>query len=266
MIRAAWLTDLHLDFAEPEEVRGMVDRLERLQVDRVLISGDIGEAPNIELYLESLVAELRRPIAFVLGNHDFYRSSIRQVRERIAQLCRRTVGLDYLTQCEPLELTPDTALVGHDGWADARAGDYERSQVMLSDYRLIAELAGLTKPARRLMLQALGDEAARHIRRVLPAAAARYPHVVLLTHVPPLREACWHDGRISDDDWAPHFTCRAMGEAILEVMRDHPGTRLTVLCGHTHGAGETQPLDNVRILTGGAEYGRPRVTDVLELP
>ena len=266
MIRVAWLTDLHLDFAEPEQVRGIVDQLERLRVDQVLISGDTGEAPNVVPYLDSLDGELGRPIAFVLGNHDFYRSSIQRVRGQIAQLCSRTEGLNYLTQCEHLVLTPNTALVGHDGWADGRAGNYERSQVMLSDYALIAELAGLGKPARRMMLEALGDDAARHIRRVLPPAAAHFSHVVLVTHVPPLREACWHDGRVSDDDWAPHFTCQAMGDAILEIMRDHPDTQLTVLCGHTHGAGETRPLENVRILTGGAEYGRPRVTDVLELP
>jgi 3',5'-cyclic AMP phosphodiesterase CpdA len=266
MIRVAWLTDLHLDFAEPEQVRGIVDQLERLRVEQVLISGDIGEAPNVGLYLESLAVELGRPLAFVLGNHDFYRSSIHRVRGQIAELCSRIEGLNYLTQCEHLVLTPNTALVGHDGWADGRAGNYERSQVMLSDYVLIAELAGLGKAARRLMLEALGDDAARHIRRVLPPAAAHFSHVVLVTHVPPLREACWHDGRVSDDDWAPHFTCQAMGEAILEIMRDHPATQLTVLCGHTHGAGETRPLENVRILTGGAEYGRPRVTDMLELP
>ena len=72
---------------------------------------------------------------------------------------------------------------------------------------------------------------------------------MLLTHVPPVREACWHEGQLSDDQWAPHFTCLAVGEAILDVMAGHPDKRLTVLCGHTHGQGETQPLPNVQILT-----------------
>lgn len=48
-------------------------------------------------------------------------------------------------------------------------------------------------------------------------------------------------------------------------MPDYPDRQLTVLCGHTHGAGETRPLDNVLILTGGAEYGRPVVQRVFEL-
>ena len=135
---------------------------------------------------------------------------------------------------------------------------------MLSDYALIRELTLFDKFDRRLVLQSLGDEAAAHIRQVLPAALERWQSILLLTHVPPLREACWHDGHISDDDWAPHFTCQAVGDAILEIMRDHPQHELTVLCGHTHSPGEAQPLPNVAILTGGAMYGRPTVNRIFE--
>ena len=33
-----------------------------------------------------------------------------------------------------------TVLLGHDGWADARYGDFDHSSVTLNDSRLIAEL------------------------------------------------------------------------------------------------------------------------------
>jgi hypothetical protein len=171
----------------------------------------------------------------------------------------------YLTAlAEPVALTPGVALVGHDGWADARLGDYERSLVMMNDYKLIAELAAHGKRDRWPILQALGDEAAAHIRTVLPKALERYPHVLLATHIPPLREACWHEGRLSDDEWAPHFTCKAMGDAILEIMRDYPQQKLTVFCGHTHSPGQCRPLANVEILTGGAKYGLPAIQRILE--
>ena len=48
-------------------------------------------------------------------------------------------------------------------------------------------------------------------------------------------------------------------------MADHSDRSLTVLCGHTHGAGETQVLANLLAITGGAEYGRPRVQRVFEV-
>ncbi len=135
--------------------------------------------------------------------------------------------------------------------------DYERSLVMMNDYRLIAEFARMSKEDRWPLLIAEAEAAAAHIRRVLPPALERFPHVVLVTHVPPFRDACWHQGAISDDEWLPHFTSKAMGDALLAIMRDHPTRRLTVLCGHTHGRGEARPAENMLVLTGGAEYGSP---------
>jgi 3',5'-cyclic-AMP phosphodiesterase len=88
---------------------------------------------------------------------------------------------------------------------------------------------------------------------------------MLLTHVPPLRNACWHEGRVSNDEWAPHFTCQAMGEAILEIMSGRPDRQLTVLCGHTHSAGECRPLPNLVIYTGQAKYEEPEIQRVFEL-
>jgi predicted MPP superfamily phosphohydrolase len=40
---------------------------------------------------------------------------------------------------------------------------------------------------------------------------------------------------------------------------------MTVLCGHTHGAGFAQILTNLSVFTGGAEYGRPELQGVFNL-
>ena len=267
MFRLAWLTDLHLNFLPYARVDEFLGRVDALEPDAVLITGDISEALDLDNMLQHIDQRIDRPVYFVLGNHDFYHGSIREVRAFATRLCEGAAGrLTYLTAlAEPVELTPTAALVGHDGWADARLGDYERSLVMMNDYRLIAELAAHGKRDRWPILQALGDEAAEHVRTILLNALARYPHVLLATHVPPLREACWHEGRLSDDEWAPHFTCKAMGDAILEIMRDYPDRKLTVVCGHTHSPGQCRPLANVESLTGGAKYGSPAVQRILEL-
>lgn len=264
MIRIAWLTDIHLNFVKPHLIDDFLLQL-REAADIVLISGDIGEGRDVVAYLARIDEVLQRPVYFVLGNHDFYFGSIADVRRRVAKVCQDRPNLRYLTTSPPVQLAPAVGLVGHDGWADGRIGNYERSYVMMNDYKLIKELAGVGKRERWPLLKALGDAAAVHIRDVLPQALQAFPRVFLVTHVPPLREACWHEGKISDDEWAPHFTCQAMGDAILEVMHDHPENELTVLCGHTHGTGETQPLKNVRILTGGATYGQPEIKQVFEL-
>ena len=249
MKRIAWLTDIHLNFLLAEQVREFLLSVARLRADAVLVSGDIAEAYNICDYLEMMRELVGAPIYFVLGNHDYYHGSIAEVRQQVTQLCAERPGLTFLTAAGAVPLTPHVTLVGHDGWADARAGNFDRSLVQMMDYRLIADLTGLDKPSRRQMLEQLGDEAAAHIRQVLPDALARTRDVLLVTHVPPLRATCWYEGRISDDDWAPHFTCQALGEAALEIMAAHPDNRLTILCGHTHGQGECQPAPNVQIIS-----------------
>jgi hypothetical protein len=134
---------------------------------------------------------------------------------------------------------------------------------MLNDYRLIEELTGLDQATRLLKLNALGDEAADYLDRLLPDALARYRNVLTLLHVPPFKEACWHEGRISDVDWLPHFTCKAVGDLLRDAMQARPDCKMRVLCGHTHGAGEARILPNLYVKTGAAEYGRPSLQELM---
>jgi Icc protein len=270
MKRFAWLTDVHLDFLEAGRRRGFFDSLAAGSPEAILLGGDIAESPALEFHLSEMAESLRRPIYFVLGNHDFYRGSITETRRRVAALADRSPLLAYLPRCGVVELAPQTGLVGHGGWADARLGDFDHSEVLLNDYLLIEELSkfnrqgALDRQGLRRELGALGDQAAAHFAAVLPQAVKSYPRVVALTHVPPFREACWHAGRISNEDYLPHFSCRATGEVFRSVMQSHPDRGLLVLCGHTHGEGEARILPNLHVLTGGADYGRPAVERTFE--
>ncbi len=141
--------------------------------------------------------------------------------------------------------------------------------MILSDFLLIDELRHwrdrhtVDKPVLRTVLQKLGDDAAEHLRGVLPAAAAKYPQVIVATHVPPFREAAWHEGQTSGEDYLPFFSCKAVGDVLLEAARSHPDCQVLVLCGHTHGGGEVQVRPNLRVMTGPAEYGKPKIERVL---
>ncbi|HEX7448507.1 MAG TPA: metallophosphoesterase [Pirellulales bacterium] len=265
MTRVVWLTDLHLNFLKAAGIEAFLRMVADARPDVLLIGGDIGEAPDVVGRLRSIGERFACPIFFVLGNHDYYFGSIRRVRADVEELCREQPNLTFLTTAGVCELAPGVGLVGHDGWADARLGDYERSLVMMNDYRLIEELAGVGKRERWPLLREMGDAAAAHVEERLPQALQRYDRVFFLTHVPPLREACWYQGQISNDEWLPHFTCLAVGQTLLKIMRDYPQRRLTVLCGHTHSSGQTNPLPNLMVLTGAAEYGHPQVQQVFEI-
>ena len=132
MARVVWLTDIHLNFVESELVEQLLDEVHAAAPDAVLIGGDIGESQNVEKYLARFAARLACPVYFVLGNHDFYHSSVPIVRDAIEQFCERHATLCYLTRQEQvIELTPRVGLIGHDGWADARLGDYLGSDLSL---------------------------------------------------------------------------------------------------------------------------------------
>jgi Icc protein len=261
----AWLTDIHLNFLEPPEVAAFLDRVRATEAEAILLTGDVSDARDVVRRLDQMDAAIGRPIYFVLGNHDYYGGSIETVREQVRRLCRERSNLHYLTGAEPIELAAGVGLVGHDGWADARLGDYERSFVMMNDYKLIDELAGMTKVDRWPVLKALGDQAAVELRPALLDAVDRFRQVLVATHLPPLREACWHEGQISDDEWAPHFTCKAIGDLLMEIAPEHPDRQITVYCGHTHSPGICRPLPNLTIHTGGSEYGHPAIQHLIDV-
>ena len=256
-MRLAWATDIHLEFLTPKDLTSFCVTLAESKAEAFLLSGDISHARGLDTHLRILERILERPVYFVLGNHDFYHGSIAAVRDRMSRVTATSPYLRWLPATGAVPLGPETGLVGHDGWADGRLGDYAGSGVRLNDYRLIEDLTGLEPSARLIKLQSLGDEAANYFRQRLPEALARWRRIILLTHVPPFAEAAWRQGRISDSDWLPHLTCKAVGDVLLETMREHPAHEMLVLCGHTHSPGEAAILPNLRVVTGGARYGDP---------
>jgi hypothetical protein len=130
---------------------------------------------------------------------------------------------------------------------------------------LIRDLAGLAAPERKARLNALGDRAAAHLRVALARAAAGHSRVYCVTHVPPFREACVDEvGRVSEPR-LPFYTCKAVGDVILEAAGQHPGCQFTVLCGHTHDECDVRIRDNVRVVVKGAAYASWYTPHVLTL-
>jgi len=265
-MRLGWITDIHLNFVSRPKRLDFYAHLRREKLQGLLLGGDVGEADSVTTFLAEIADELRIPIYFVLGNHDFYHGTIAGVRARVAREASGSPWLHWLNTSGVIQLTADTALIGHDSWADGRLGDFVHSEVLLNDYLLIGELSGLDKHERYRKLNALGDESGDFIGNRLHEALAQFKNVIVLTHVPPFRESCWHEGKISNDEYLPHFACRAVGDRLATIMRAHPDNTMVVLCGHTHSSGVVRILDNLEVRTGGSEYGKPVLQEVLETP
>lgn len=238
-----------------------------------------------------LESKVKQSIYFVLGNHDYYLGSFNEVRSKILKLCNASERLCWLSDSGVVGITPETGLFGHDSWADGRLGNYESSDLLLNDYILIKDFNPLIKEAKNDMqylpggidniqllftsieakqsrltrMQALAEEAVLHLERHLPGALKKYKQVYFLTHVPPFREACWHRGKISDDNGLPHFSTKIVGDTLVHLMKRNPGRHLTVLCGHTHSKAEVRVLDNLTVFAAKADYGRPKILKILNI-
>lgn len=269
-MRLTWATDVHLNFVDAAHARNRFCAAIRQQSpDALLLGGDIAEAPSLVSWLSVLSDTLPGlPIYFVLGNHDYYHGEIAAVREAARSLTAGGGLLRWLPETGPVPLGGGAVLVGHGGWGDGRHGDFLATPIRLNDHRLIAELSGLPRPTLLQRIRALGAEAADHLQADITAAIrGGATRLVVLTHVPPFVEACWHEGATPEpgSPWVPDFTCGATGAVLRTLAESHPGVDFLVLCGHTHGAGTTAIRDNLRVRTGAADYGSPGIAGTVDL-
>lgn len=260
-----WTTDLHLNFLNNEDLNFFIKKIQNESPNILLIGGDTGEAKSVCSYLQKIEQSIDCPIYFVLGNHDYYRGSLYKVKEDVRCLSNSSKKIFFLDNIPFVELTKEVALVGHSGWADGKFGDYNNSEVMLNDYILINEFVGLNKNQRLKKLNEFGNEAATKIKKSLTSAFKNYKKVICLTHVPPFRESCWYEGKISDNNYLPHFACKSVGDVMKKIMQSKPDCHLEVLCGHTHSPGNIKILDNINIITGKAFYGKPEIQKIFYL-
>ncbi len=262
----AWLTDIHLNFIDKNTRQNFYQKIIDIQCDGVLISGDIAEAPCLADILNEMVDSIKKPIYFILGNHDYYGGQIKEVRDALEVLTKTSDQLFWLPASGMQKLNDDTILIGQDGWADGRLGDYQNSRVVLNDSRMIADLFQekiLGKYQLLEKMQQLADSDAIKLQNDLTQAIIQVPKkIIVLTHVPPFKEACLHEGKISGDDWLPYFSSKVMGDILITVSQQNPEIEFLVLCGHTHSEANVC-YGNLAIEVGKADYCRPEVQKII---
>jgi hypothetical protein len=164
-------------------------------------------------------------------------------------------------------LTNDTILLGQDGWADGRLGDYENSKVALNDSRMIDDLFQkniLGKSHLLEKMQQLADADARALQNDLTQAISQHPKkIIILMHMPPFKEACFPKIQASNEDCLPYFSSKAMGDVLMPVAMDNPVIDFLVLCGHTHSENYYQPIANLTIKTGQAKNYQPAIQEIV---
>jgi predicted phosphohydrolase len=263
-----WTTDCHLNFLNEKQIKHFCHEMLDYDPTQIVITGDISEAPHLEIHLRLVEKYLggNIPVYFVCGNHDYYNGSIATLRATLKQNFNSTSMMKWLPNFDYISLSDDVALVGHDGWYDGRYSDYFVSDLDMNDYHLIKELKGnfWMRTDQYETIGKLASEAAYHISNAIDKAFENHNTVYVATHVAPFKEnSRAPDGKISDKHWMPHFSSKIMGDALLNTMNKYPKEyNLVVLCGHNHTFWESNPTNNIRCITGQAVYGKPQICGV----
>jgi predicted phosphohydrolase len=265
-MKLIWCSDIHLNFLEFPARQEFYAKLKESEGETIVISGDIAESHNVVSLLTELKQHSGKKVYFVLGNHDFYGSNIASVK-------RSVLGLGHLESEWVVQLDASTALVGVDGWGDCRFGDYENSRLTMSDWIYIEDLKGpyysrtyTDKDILKIKLQQLADlDAAKLKRRVL--RALKQPgikRVIIVTHVPPFKEACLYAGQKSTLGGLPFFASKILGTSLLPIIEANKQVDFLWLSGHTHSSVTVHKRENLVVRVANSQYYFPQIAEVIE--
>lgn len=256
MNQIAWATDIHLDRLDKRDYLEYKEYLAELNPDCLIVSGDIAEGEKVCQSLRDFDETLNFPIYFVLGNHDFYWNSFEKTEKEVGELVEKSQNLNWLTKSGVVRLNDSTCLIGVEGWGDGRNGTINISEGFTRDLLSIEDYKGLNRQEIAELLNKRGDYYASLLRPKLIEAVEIYEKVFLVTHVPPFVEACFDRSlRVIGEIRQPFYTCKAIGDMLLEVMNENPMCQMTVFCGHTHENADVKILENLRVRVKESGYG-----------
>lgn len=268
IMKLTWLTDIHLNCLKYPARFAFYQQIINTSADAVLITGDIAEGTNVIALLREMRNQIKKPIYFVLGNHDYYGKSIVELQQEMVAMTEENNRLFWMPVANH-QLNSTTILIGQDSWADGRLGDFYNSTASFYDSRMIPDLieqknAGKSELLKKM--QQLADQDALQMQKQLLAALDSHPEtIIIMTHVPPFQEVALHKNKICDNNYLPLFVSKIMGDTLLPIITANPQIKFLLLCGHTHSAAVYQPLDNLTVKAGKAEYNKPVIQEIFEV-
>jgi len=269
--KMGWVTDLHIDHCTKESKTALYNEIKAARLDGLVVTGDITTAKDMSNHIYEL-ADCMAPkdLFFVLGNHDYWGSSLYKVRRVVENLTEVEDHINYLPACDPVSLSTSVALVGVDGWYDGRVGCANPPKLIMNGWRLMDDYILFNGDPNLILMKSreIAEAESEMLRMKLTEACQKHNSVIIATHFPPWREAAWHRHHLSDDTFAPWFTSITVGETIEDVAAEYPLTNFLVLTGHTHSSGEYWPANNIRCRTGkpgSSDYGEPRLVEIFSV-
>jgi len=230
-----WFTDLHLNRVSPIKKVLFINHIIKEKPKAIFLTGDISNGMILYYDLYLLARFIKCPIYFILGNHDYWNSSIEKTHNKVKLLCDKFPNLIWLSEQDFIELNEDVAVIGDEGWFDGRNGntDYLKltvDQYFIEDFRHYKSMDEKLEHWRKMSF-----ESSLKIKDKLQKALNKgYKTVYILTHFPPWVEATRARGTFLEKFWLPYNTNVKMGQTIEQVMKNRLKSKVIVLCGHIH--------------------------------
>lgn len=255
--KALWLSDLHLEKTTLKTLPPILKKIKNTSSDIVIITGDISTAEYLSNHLIAIAtAAAPRPVYTVTGNHDYYSSSLADVDADVKETCSYTPNLHFLDGDEVIKLNNNTCLIGHRGWADARAG-YGLNTVIKHQDSPIKDFDDLSHEQTLIKMRELGKESTKAIKQILPLALSQYEHVVAITHFPPYYQTVRFNGEVISPLHQPHYVNQSLGLLIWGIAKQFLHRNITVLAGHSHSGIHSEISSNISARVADAGPGRP---------
>lgn len=259
MARYAWLTDIHLDHLQDAQAKAFIDHVASQNIDGILITGDIATAPRFIQYLAMFEAALQKPVLFVLGNHDYWGSTIEQCQKQAIDISSMSTFIKWAASTPYITLTQTTTLVGHDGWYDTLYASHPDFNMSMNDWSYTGDFVGKNKDTIVSLSKELAHKATLSMMSSIKAATRYSRRLIVMTHVPPfICHQCDNAGL----SW---FASRMMGDMLRQAAKAYPNVHFTVLAGHSHTAGTLEVDKNMICHVGAAEYGKPEIVKIIEV-
>lgn len=217
----------------PAMKRRFIDRITSINADGLILTGDISNGLWLESDLRYLAEHHKKPIYFVLGNHDYYWRHIGSVQNDVRRLCSEYPNLIWLTESSLQIIAPNVSLVGHEGWFDANCGDRDATQwavdrILNLDFWRVGDHVD-----QIYMWREMAKLSASILEEKIRSALANSRIVYVATHFPPWKEASRADGKILEKLWHAYNTNVVLGQK-LEDIAAKTTSQIVVLAGHTH--------------------------------
>ena len=257
-----FFADLHLERMEYPERRNFLRGIALRKEQIVVLGGDIALALSTPLFLSEIaIACSEKRVCFVLGNHDFFGDSVSRMKRIISYQCSHYTNLHFLDRGDVIQIGgTKSCLIGDSGWADARCGLKHRTYAPCREFELVEELRRGNRSESFQAMRFLADASAKMIGKSLEKAAAlRFNHIIVVTHVPPFHQAVKFHGKENSPIRLPFYVNVALGTKLLSFAKKHRNLKITVLCGHTHSAQICRIARNIEICVA-----EPRVALVMK--